>query len=193
MVTGYEHSSLVLVHSSKEKTKVKKLFVSVLLLTGLLSTAVTAADLKIGVVSVERILTEAPQVDAVNTSMLERFGPQRDELQKMEKEITTMQENYKRNELVMTEDKLNDLKKEIITKIQALKQKEAVLTQEVSTVRNQELAVLQTQVRGIIDDIAKKGKYSLVMSEGVAYADEKLDITDKVLEQMKAAFEKKKK
>ena len=169
----------------------KKLIVSLLLLTGLLSTAVAAADLKIGVVSVERILSEAPQVDAVNTSMLERFGSQRDELQKSEKAITKMQENYKRNELVMTEDKLNELKKDIIKKIQMLKQKEAVLTREVSTVRNQELAILQQQVRGVIDDIAKKGKYSLILSEGVAYADSKLDITDKVLDKMKAAFKKK--
>jgi len=171
---------------------VKKLVISLILLAGFISTNVVAAEMKIGVVSVERILTEAPQVDAVNTSMLERFGPQRDELKNAEKEITKMQENYKRNELVMTEDKLNDLKKEIIGKIQLLKQKEAVLTQEVTTVRNQELAVLQQQVRGIIDDIAKKGKYSLVLSEGVAYADDKLDITDKVLDRMKAAFKKKK-
>jgi outer membrane protein len=103
-----------------------------------------------------------------------------------------LQENYKRNELVLTEDKLNELKKEIITKIQELKQKEAVLTQEVGTVRNQELAVLQQQVRGIIDDIAKKGKYDLILSEGVAYSSDKLDITDKVLDMMKAAFKKKK-
>ncbi len=60
-----------------------------------------------------------------------------------------------------------------------------------STVRNQELAVLQQQVRGIIDDIAKKGNYSLVLSEGVAYTDDKLDITDKVLDEMKSAFKKK--
>lgn len=171
----------------------KKIVVSLILLAGLVSTNVVAADLKVGVVSVERILTEAPQVDAVNTTMLERFGTQRDELKNLETEITKMQENYKRNELVMTEDKLNDLKKEIIGKIQLLKQREAVLTQEVTTVRNQELAVLQQQVRGIIDDIAKKGKYSLVLSEGVAYADDKLDITDKVLERMKTAFAKKKK
>ncbi len=171
----------------------KKLVVGLIVLSSLVSANVIAAGIKVGVVSVERILTEAPQVDAVNTSMLERFGPQRDELQNAEKEITKMQENYKRNELVMTEDKLNDLKKDIITKIQALKQKEAVLTQEVSTVRNQELAVLQTQVRGIIDDIAKKGKYDLVLSEGVAYSSKKLDITDKVLDQMKSAFKKKKK
>ena len=169
----------------------KKLVLSILLMTGLVATNVTAADLKIGVVSVERILSEAPQVDAVNTSMLERFGPQRDALQKLEKEITKMQENYKRNELVMTEDKLNNLKKEIIIKIQGLKKKEALLQQEVVTVRNQELAVLQQQVRGIIDDISKKGKYTLVLSEGVAFADDKLDITDKVLDKMKSAFKKK--
>ncbi len=168
----------------------KKLVLSFLLVVGFAS-SVIAADLKIGVVSVERILTEAPQVDAVNTSMLERFGPQRDGLQTLEKEITKMQENYKRNELVMTEDKLNELKKSIITKIQQLKQTEALLSKEVSTVRNQELAVLQQQIRGVIDDIAKKGKYSLVLSEGVAYTDDKLDITDQVLEKMKAVFKKK--
>ena len=169
----------------------KKLVVGLLLITGLLSVDVNAADIKIGVVSVERILTEAPQVEAVNTSMLEQFGPKRDALQALEKEITKMQENYKRNELVMTEDKLKDLKKEIIGKIQKLKQTEARLSQEVSTVRNQELAVLQQQVKSVIDDIAKEGKYNLILSEGVAYADDKHDITNEVLDKMKAAFKKK--
>ena len=169
----------------------KRLVVGLLLVTGLLSVDVNAADIKIGVVSVERILTEAPQVEAVNTSMLDQFGPKRDALQALEKEITKMQENYKRNELVMTEDKLKDLKKEIIGKIQKLKQTEAMLTQEVSTVRNQELAVLQQQVKGVIDEIAKEGKYNLILSEGVAYADDKHDITNEVLDKMKAAFKKK--
>ena len=169
----------------------KKLVVSLLLIMGLVSIDVNAADIKIGVVSVERILTEAPQVEAVNTTMLEQFGPKRDALQALEKEITKMQENYKRNELVMTEDKLKELKKEIIGKIQKLKQTEAMLTQEVSTVRNQELAVLQQQVKSVIDDIAKEGKYNLILSEGVAYADDKHDITVQVLDKMKAAFKKK--
>ncbi len=170
----------------------KKFLLLGLFVISALSTA-SAANLKIGVVSVERILTEAPQVDAVNTRMLEKFGPKRDELKALETDIKGMQENYKRNELVMTEDKLNDLKKDIITKIQTLKQKEAVLTQEVSEVRNQELAKLQTSVRDIINDIAKSGKYSLILSEGVAFADDKLNITDKVLEKMKSEFKKSKK
>ena len=83
------------------------------------------------------------------------------------------------------------LKNNIIGKIQEFKQKEAVLQQEVQTVRNQELAVLQQSVRSIIDDIAKADKFDLILtSEGVAFASDKLEITNKVLDRMKKAFKK---
>ena len=168
----------------------KNLALSALLFVFVSANVMAAGSPKIGFVSVEKILTDAPQVEAVNESMLERFGSRKTELQEMEKEIKGMQENYKRNELVMTEDKLNELKNNIIAKIQEFKQKEALSQQEVATVRNQELAVLQQSVSSIINDIAKDEKYDLILSEGVVYADEKLDITDKVLERMKKAFKK---
>ena len=168
----------------------KNIALSALLFVFASANVMAANAPKIGFVSVEKILTEAPQVEAVNASMLERFGDRKTELQEMEKEIKSMQENYKRNELVMTEDKLNELKNNIIAKIQEFKQKEALLQQEVTTVRNQELAVLQQSVGSIINDIAKDEKYDLILSEGVVYASEKLDITDKVLERMKKAFKK---
>jgi len=169
----------------------KVLATSLMILLFASANVMAASAPKIAYVSVEKILTEAPQVQAVNDSMLERFGGRKTELQEMEKEINEMQENYKRNELVMTEDKLNELKNNVIAKIQEFKQKEAVLQQEVATVRNQELAVLQQSVRSIIEDIAKAEKYDLILtSEGVAYANEKLDISNKVLERMKKAFKK---
>jgi len=171
----------------------KKVVYGFLLLFLASANAIAANNLKIGFVSVERILTEAPQVDAVNTAMLERFGGKKDELKDLEKEIKTMQENYKRNELVMTEDKLNDLKKNIIGKMQSFKQKEVTLSQEVSTMRSQELAGLQKEVRDIIQNIAKSEKYDLVLSEGVVFAADKLDITDKVLSKMKKTFKEDKK
>jgi outer membrane protein len=122
--------------------------------------------------------------------MIERFGSKKDELQKMENEIKSMQENYKRNELVMTEDKLDELKNKLIAKLQTFKQMEAALNQEVSTMRSQQLAILQKSVRNIINEIAKKEKYDLVLSEGVVFAADRLDITDVVLERMKKDFKK---
>ena len=164
------------------------------ILLAMTSVNVSAADApKISFVSVEKILSEAPQVEAVNTMMIERFGGKKEELQALETEIKTMQENYKRNELVMTEDKLEELRNNIIAKVQTFKQKEAVLSQEVQTMRSQELAVLQKSVRTIIEEIAKAGKYDLVISEGVVYASDALDISDKVLEKMKQKFKDEKK
>ncbi|MDH5611800.1 MAG: OmpH family outer membrane protein [Gammaproteobacteria bacterium] len=168
----------------------KKIIIATLFLMATCSNAMAASELKIGYVSVEKLLTQAPQVEAVNTAMMERFGGKKDELQAMEKEIKTMQENYKRNELVMTEDKLNELKDKLIGKVQAFKQMEATLSQEVSTMRSQELAVLQKSVRDIINDIAKKDNYDLILSEGVVFASEKLDITETVLAEMKKSFKK---
>jgi outer membrane protein len=171
---------------------VKLLIKSVVLMLLLSANAMAAGSLKIGYVSVEKILSESPQVEAVNKTMMERFGGRKTELQEMEKSIKEMQDNYKRNELVMTEDKLNELKNSIIAKIQDFKQKEALLSQEVNTMRNQELAVLQQSVRSIIQEVAKAENYDLILSEGVAYADDKLDVTNKILDRMKKAFEKDK-
>ncbi len=156
----------------------------------LVTVSAQASGMKVGVVKVDKILAEAPQVEAVNEEMLKRFSGKKDELKSLEEDIKKLQEEYKRNELVMTQDKLDEIKKKAIGKLQQFKQKEAALNQEVSTMRSQKLAELQQQIRGIIDDIAKKGKYDLILSDGVVYASDKLDITDKVLDKMKKAFKK---
>ena len=101
-----------------------------------------------------------------------------------------MQENYKRNELVMTDDKLEDIKQNIISKVQMFKQYEAVLQQEVATMRSQEVAVLQETIRGVIAGIAKNKKYDLILSDGVLHSNEKLNITESVLEKMRALIKK---
>ncbi len=165
----------------------KSLLVSVLML---LAFSVQAAGLKVGVVKVEKILADAPQVEAVNAEMLKRFSGPKDELKALEGDIKKLQEEYKRNELVMTQDKLDEIKKKAIAKLQEFKQKEAALNQEVSSMRSQKLAELQQQIRGIIEDIAKQEKFDLILSDGVVYSSDKLDITDKVLNKMKKAFKK---
>ena len=168
----------------------KKLFIA-LCMSLLLIPAAYSADLKIGFVIVDKILSEAPQVKAINDSMMERFGKKKKELEDLEAELKTMQDNYKRNELVMTEDKLNDMKNTMAGKYQQYKQLEAVLAQEVNNMRSQELATLRESMRAIIEKIAKDDKYDLILSEGVVYGADALDISDKVLDKLKKSFEKK--
>lgn len=187
----YVYFNLVLVHSFKEII-VKNIVFICALITFSVSIA-HAADLKIGVVSVEKILSDAPQVEAFNAAMVEKFGDKRSDLQELEKKIKTMQENYKRNELVMTEDKLNELKSKIIGNVQIFKQKEAALGKEIQAMRAQELSALQKSIQDIINDIAKKGGYDLILSDGVVYTNDALDLSSKVLDKMKEKFDAKKK
>jgi len=177
-------------HFSKENS-VKVLFKLFVFSALAISSAVNAADIKIGYVEVEKLLREAPQVEEINAKMLDRFGAKKTELEKLEKEIKEMQENYKRNELVMTDDKLEELKKGIISKVQVYKQNEAVLQQEVATMRSQEVAVLQQAIRGVIADLAKSGKYDLILSDGVLHANKSYNMTDKVLDKMRSLVKKK--
>ena len=188
-VINYVHSNLVLDLFSKENS-VKFLLNIIVFSTLVLVSSVNAAALKIGYVDVEVLLREAPQVEEINAKMLDRFGSKKTELEGIEKEIKGMQENYKRNELVMTEDKLNDLKKTIIQKVQMFKQNEAVLQQEVATMRSQEVAVLQQTIRGVIADIAKSDKYDLIISDGVLHSNKKMNITENVLNMMRALIKK---
>ena len=164
-----------------------KLFV---FLVFIFASSVHAADIKIGYVDVEKLLKEAPQVEKINEKMLERFGAKKSELETAEKKIVGLQEKYKRNELIMTDDKLNELKSVIISNVQRFKQSEAILQKEVATMRNQEVAVLQQSIRGVIDEIAKNDKYDLIVSDGVLHSNKKLNITQQVLDKMSKLLKK---
>ena len=143
-----------------------------------------AADLKIGVVNMNR-LNEAPQVEAINKLLQERFSQPRDELKKMHDELQEEEKEIKRNELLMTESKLKKSKENLIARIKEFREKEAKLASEIQSVQNQELAVFRNVVRTVLTDMAKTDKYDLILSDGIMYVDPKHDITDKILDRLK--------
>ncbi|HEY9050879.1 MAG TPA: OmpH family outer membrane protein [Gammaproteobacteria bacterium] len=148
------------------------------------SASANAADLKIGVVNMNR-LNEAPQVEAINKLLQDRFSQPRDELKKMHDELQDEEKEIKRNELLMTESKLKKSKESLIGKIKEFREKEAKLANEIQAVQNQELAVFRDVVRNVLTDMAKTDKYDLILSDGIMYVDPKHDITDKILGRLK--------
>ncbi|VAW99815.1 hypothetical protein MNBD_GAMMA19-1026, partial [hydrothermal vent metagenome] len=54
--------------------------------------------------------------------------------------------------------------------------------------RNEAFDTLRRRVFEVINDIAKAEKYDLVISDGVVYADDRIDITGRVVEQLKKEF-----
>lgn len=153
---------------------------------------VQAKDLKVGVVSVEAILKNAPQVSVINNKMKERFSGPTTELQKLGESIKASQEKFKKDELILSKPQKTDAQTKILNSIKQYREKEAKLKNEVEGVRNQALAEFRYTVQKVLNELAEEKKYDLIFSEGVAYAKKNYDLTEEVLKRLKSQVETKK-
>lgn len=151
----------------------------------LASTMVSAASLKIGFVNMNQLLKEAPQVEAINNKLQERFSAPKKELDDLGNSIKEQEKEIKRNELLMTESKLKKSKENLLEQIKQYREKEAKLAKELQTMQNQELAVFRDVVRKVIGEMAEQEKFDLILNDGVMYAGESLNVTDKLLARLK--------
>lgn len=155
----------------------------------LMPSLATAADLKIGFVNMNLLLKEAPQVQKINKKLQDRFSAPKQELDKLGKTIQEQEKEIKRNELLMTESKLKKSKQDLVEQIRQYREKEAKLGKELQAMQNQELAVFRDVVRKVISEMAKEEDFDLIINDGVMYADDALNITDKLLERLNKQFE----
>jgi len=167
----------------------KKIFITLLML--LAAAPAWSADLKIAVINMQQLLTQAPQVEAINAKLSQRFSEPKNELDKMAKSIQDLEKEIKRNELMMTESKLKKSKEKLIAQIQKFRSREAQLSQELKTVQQQELSVFKGVIGGVLKDVASDGDYDLILNDGVMFAKPALDITDKILSRLKEIKNKK--
>lgn len=169
----------------------KKIFWGLVFALFALNTA-HAKDMKLGVVSVETILKNAPQVSVINKRMQDRFTAPQAELKKLGESIKESQEKFKKDELILSNQQKSDAQKKILGSIQEYREKEMKLKQEVDSVRNQELAEFRYTVQKILNKLAEEKNYDFIFSEGVAFAKKNYDLTEEVLKRLKSQTETKK-
>ena len=58
---------------------------------------------------------------------------------------------------------------------------ERELREDIDIRRREEIGKLQQKINEAIEDLAKKDKYDLILYQGVAYASEEIDITNKLI------------
>jgi len=147
----------------------------------IITTNISHAEVKIGVVKVDQILKEAPQTDISNKKLEKEFKAKTD---KLKKSITTLQEkegDYKKNSITMTDAEREKKAKELQNLRIDTQRDERELREDIDLRRREEINSLQGKVNIAIEELAKKDKYDLILYSGVAYASENVDITDAVI------------
>jgi outer membrane protein len=152
---------------------------------GFTSTYLSAAELKIGVVNPARVLETAPQVEEAEARLKQEFEPRRQQLLNAQEDVKRMEERYRKNEAIMSEKKLTDLRRDILSKEREVKREQDEFREDYNIRRSEELDKLQKKIYRAIESLAKRENYDLIISDGVIVASDRVDITDKVLAELK--------
>ena len=162
-----------------------KLLTRLLVLAALVfSVQSNAADLKIGYVQVDKILQEAPQTAESSKKLEKEFAPRSQELERMQKQIKDIETSLDKDALTMSEtDRKNKERDSSNLKID-FQRKQRELREDINLRKNEELASLQDRINKAVTAVSESEGYDLVVYGGVAYANKKIDITDKVLKSL---------
>ena len=142
------------------------------------------ADLKVGFVQVDKILQEAPQTIESNKKLEKEFSARTEKLKADVKALKDKEAAFSKDALTM-KDSERDTKEKALSQMRVdVQRKERELREDINIRRNEELGGLQEQINKAVVSVAKAESFDLVLYNGVAYASEKIDITDKILKSL---------
>jgi outer membrane protein len=153
----------------------------------LMAAEALAKEVKIGFVNVAQILQEAPQAEEARKRLEQEFAPRDKRLVNQQKELEKLQEKLNRDAAVMSESERSKLEREILSKQRELKRAQDEFREDFNLRRNEELGKLQREIFEAIKALAKEEDYDLLLTDGVVYASDKVDVTEKVKERLKSA------
>ena len=157
------------------------------LLTVLLLCGRTAmAETKIGFVDTVKLMEAAPQAKSAQSKIESEFAPREKELVALQREIKKLEDDLTRDGAVMSESERTKLERKILAKRRDMKRSQDEFRDDLNIRRNEVLAKLQKDMYQAVVTLAKEQKFDLILSQGVVFSSDKVDITDSVLKKLKA-------
>lgn len=153
-----------------------------LLCVMMFASQLNAEALKIGYVQVDKILKKAPQTAETGKKLEKEFSPRSLELDKMKKEIGEIETSLEKEALTLTSSERRTKQRALSSLRIEFQRKQRELREDINIRKNEELALLQDRINNAVKTVSEAEGYDLVMYGGVAYASDKIDLTEKVLE-----------
>lgn len=154
------------------------------ILIALLATTASAVELKIGYVNAARLLEEAPQAEIATKRLKKEFAPREESMISAQKEISDLEDKLRRDGTIMSESQRRTAERDLMQQKRDARRIQDEFREDLNFRRNEELSKLQALVKEIIEVVGKDEKFDLIMYEGIAYANERVDITDKILQRL---------
>jgi outer membrane protein len=145
-----------------------------------------AVDIKVGVVNAGAVLDKSPQKTAALSRLEKEFSVRSKSLESKHKKLVSAQEKLSKDSAILSADELKKRERDILSEQRELKRLQDEYSEDLSIRRNEELRKLEKEIANTIVDLAKKESYDLILYQGVIFAGDKVDISEKVLQMLKA-------
>lgn len=145
-----------------------------------------AAELKVGYVNTQRIFRDAPIAMKAQKKLDLEFSKRDQELQKIAKQLQTMQETLEKNAASLSEADRRSRERELGDLNRDFQRKQREFREDLNLRQNEEMAAVLDKANKAIKQIAETEKFDLIVQDAV-YVSQRLDITDKVIKSLSDA------
>lgn len=140
----------------------------------------TAADTKVGFVNRERILREAAPAKRAQVKLEKEFANRQTELNKMEKQGRDLEGTLQKEAVTLPEAERVAKERQLSQLTRDFQRMQREFREDLSLRQSEELASLQERANKVINEIAEKEKFDLILHEAT-FASPRIDITDKII------------
>ena len=148
--------------------------------------ATAQAEIKIGYVNTGRLLEESPQARAAQQALEGEFMPRQRELASQQKALQEKADKLKREAAVMSEADRTKAEREVREGEVNLSRRFNELQEDANLRRNEVFGKVQRALLQEVQTYARANGYQLIISDGVLFAAEAVDITPQVIAAVKA-------
>ena len=146
----------------------------------LAAVAAHGQELKIGYVNSDRVLRDAAPAKAAQSKLEAEFGKREKDLADLANKLKAASDKLEKDAPTLPESERTRRQRDLVDQDREFQRRRREFQEDLNQRKNEEYAVLLERANKVIQTIAERGNYDLVLQEAV-YRNPKLDITDQVL------------
>ena len=153
---------------------------------GLFAGVPAHAETKIGVLDFGRLLEESPQGKVLRESLGNEAAAKRRDLQGAATSLQTKRDKLAKDRATMSPDQITRAERELRDGERDLARRQAEAQDQLNDRRNEEMGKLQRDLITEVRAFAKAQNYDVVITEGVIYATQAMDMTPALLQSLQS-------
>lgn len=146
-----------------------------------------AQDVRIGYVDMKVLFDTAPQIDSAREALDQEFTPRNEAVVADEVRLERMEADLAAAENLGAEERY-EMEREIRNLRRSIERRREDLNEEMRFRVNAEKKELEETIEVAVRQVAEDGDFDLILTSPVAFASDRIDVTDRVLQWLEEDF-----